>query len=120
MRASESAGVVGEGRTQASGGKHGPSKQGGGPGQSGAGDHPSRPDQDHDPNAATLAQAQTGGGARHRALEIGQPHAALLAAGGNGRCVARLVLCRGLQPALVNAGDGASGPQGPFIVPALA
>ena len=33
---------------------------------------------------------------------------------------ARAVLRRGLQPALVDAGSGASGPQGPFVVPALA
>ena len=69
-----------QGRTQASGGRLGLLRQRGGPGQSGTGDHPSRPDQDHDPNAATLAQAQTGGRASHRALEIGQPHTELLAA----------------------------------------
>ena len=35
------------------------------------------------------------------------------------RCLARGALCRGLQPALVVAGDGASGPDGSFIAPVI-
>jgi len=47
-----------------------------------------------------------------RAPQVSQPHAASLAAGCRGRCVARAVLRRRLQPALADEGGGASGPQG--------
>jgi transposase, IS5 family len=96
------------------------SGQRGGPGQSRSRDHPSGENQNSDQGAAALAQTQVGSGAGHRAPQVRQPDAALLACRCDGRCAARAVLRRGLQPALADEGRGASGPEGSFVVPVLA
>ncbi|GKT27148.1 hypothetical protein AVHM3334_22875 [Acidovorax sp. SUPP3334] len=77
--------------------RRGPGVQRCGCGQPRRADHPPRQIQEPDRTAATLAQAQTGGGARHRAAEARQRHGPVLVAGRCGRCAACAAVRDGLQ-----------------------
>ncbi len=59
--------------------------------------------------AAEVTEATTGGGAGDRASEAGSPDASMLAEGRRRRCAQCGAVRGGLQPALVAAGDRASG-----------